>query len=94
MYTEREQEEYMKVWFSLAEEASRNGFTWPSLLENEEWNQYMATGMYRMPAKLILLSQKRQKKSCMCYRTYQYIVNTTEDFQKLGFPAEAWKWRE
>ncbi len=53
MYTEQEQKEYMKVWFSLAEEAGRNGFTWPSLLENEEWNQYMATGMYRMPVKHI-----------------------------------------
>ena len=67
MYTEQEQKDYMKVWFSLAEEVGRNGFTWPSLLENEEWNQYMATGMYRMPIKLILLFQKRQKKLCMCY---------------------------
>ncbi len=29
MYTEQEQKEYMKIWFSLAEEAGRNGFTWP-----------------------------------------------------------------
>lgn len=25
MYTEQEQKDYMKVWFSLAEEAGRNG---------------------------------------------------------------------
>ena len=92
MYTEQEQKEYMKVWFSLAEEAGRNGFTWPSLLENEEWNQYMATGMYRMPVNTYTaISKATEEIMYVLYRTYQYILNTAEDFQTLGFPAETWE---
>ncbi|HDR5194725.1 TPA: glutathionylspermidine synthase family protein, partial [Bacillus anthracis] len=92
MYTEQEQKDYMKVWFSLAEEAGRNGFTWPSLLENEEWNQYMATGMYRMPIKTYTaISKATEEIMYVLYRTYQYILNTSKDFQKLGFPAETWE---
>lgn len=95
MYTEQEQKDYMKVWFSLAEEAGRNGFTWPSLLENEEWNQYMATGMYRMPIKTYTaISKATEEIMYVLYRTYQYILNTSKDFQKLDFQLKRGKLRE
>ncbi|WP_439876433.1 glutathionylspermidine synthase family protein [Bacillus mycoides] len=92
MYTEKEQEEYMKIWFSLAEEAGRNGFTWPSLLESEEWNQYMATSMYRMSVRTYTaISKATEEIMYVLYKTYQYITNTPAQFQKLGFPPETWE---
>lgn len=32
-------------WFVLSEQACTRGFTWPSLLEHNEWCQYMSTGI-------------------------------------------------
>ena len=55
----------------------------------------MATGMYRMPIKTYTAISKATEEIIMCYiERINYLLNTTKDFQKLGFPAETWELRE
>ncbi len=48
LYDKFDQEEYMKIWFDLVNKAEKDNFTWSSLLEDDEWNQYMSTSLYKM----------------------------------------------
>ncbi|MGG2066136.1 glutathionylspermidine synthase family protein [Bacillus sp. S14(2024)] len=92
MLSEYEEKQYMKKWFSLSEKAAEGGFTWPSLRENDEWCQYMSTGIYRMPAKQFEAIQiATVHVRDIFQRTYEYLREYREGFLKLKFPIETWE---
>ncbi|GAB6499168.1 glutathionylspermidine synthase family protein [Bacillus cereus] len=92
MLNEKQQMDYMKLWFDLSEKAAADGFTWPSLLENNEWNQYMAIGMYKMKKEQYdEIMQATKLVSIIFERIYQYIIEEKSAFLKLKFPIEAWE---
>ncbi len=55
MLDNQQQQDYMKKWFALSEQACSRGFTWPSLLENDEWCQYMSTGIKKSKKRNIII---------------------------------------
>lgn len=90
MLNDKQQMDYMKLWFDLSEKAAADGFTWPSLLENNEWNQYMAIGMYKMKKEQYdEIMQATKLVSIIFERIYQYIIEEKSAFLKLKFPIEA-----
>lgn len=92
MYTEEQQTAYMKKWFNLVEKAGKKGFTWASLLENDEWCQYMATGIHKMDSTDYnkILNATIEVKDIF-QRVYQYLIENREAFLKLKLPIEFWE---
>lgn len=87
LYKNFEQEEYMKIWFGLVEKMNQEGFIWSSLLENEEWNQYMSPSLYVMSEPIwndIHIATLRITH--LLQKTYEIIKQNRELLFKLKIP--------
>lgn len=92
LYTVFNQEEYMRTWFQLVAEMEKEGFIWSSLLENDEWNQYMSPSLYVMKkADWDRIMEATRHITSILQKTW-YILNQDKDlFFKLGLPFSTWK---
>jgi len=87
LYTNFQQEEYMKIWFELVEKMNKEGFTWSSLLENDEWNQYMSPSLYVMNEPIWNDIQLATAHITHIFqKTYENIRDNRELLFKLKIP--------
>ncbi|MFF2531437.1 glutathionylspermidine synthase family protein [Brevibacillus sp. NPDC058079] len=92
LYTTFEQESYMRTWFELVSVMEKEGFTWSSLLENEEWNQYMSPSLYTMQKaewERIMLATNRI--TSVLQKTWHIVANNRNLFFKLNLPISSWE---
>jgi len=79
--------EYLKKWLEINDKMILNGFTWGSLLENDEWNQYMSFDVYKMNKELWdNINQATKDIGNIYQKTYEYVFNNFKYLQKLGLP--------
>ncbi|MDR5025380.1 glutathionylspermidine synthase family protein [Bacillus thuringiensis] len=89
---DKQQEEYMKNWFSLSERAATHGFTWPSLLEDDEWCQYMSTGIQKIKKEEYNdITEATNKVKLVFQRIYEFLLESHEGFLQLKLPTELWE---
>ncbi|PFK18057.1 glutathionylspermidine synthase family protein [Bacillus cereus] len=87
-----QQQDYMKKWFTLSEQASMHGFTWPSLLENDEWCQYMSTSIKRIKKEEYYdIIEATNLVKTIFQRIYEYLLESYEGFLQLKLPTELWE---
>ncbi|MED2934995.1 glutathionylspermidine synthase family protein [Bacillus wiedmannii] len=92
MLNEQQQQEYMKKWFTLSEQASMRGFTWPSLLENDEWCQYMSTSIKKIKKEEYYdIIEATDLVKTIFQRIYDYLLESYEGFLQLKLPTELWE---
>lgn len=92
MLNEQQQQDYMKKWFTLSEQASMHGFTWPSLLENDEWCQYMSTSIKKINKKEYYdIIKATDLVKTIFQRIYEYLLESYEGFLQLKLPTELWE---
>ncbi|NRQ71809.1 glutathionylspermidine synthase family protein [Bacillus cereus] len=92
MLNEQQQQDYMKKWFTLSEQASMHGFTWPSLLENDEWCQYMSTSIKEINKKEYYdIIEATDLVKTIFQRIYEYLLESYEGFLQLKLPTELWE---
>ncbi|PEW74444.1 glutathionylspermidine synthase [Bacillus thuringiensis] len=92
MLNEQQQQDYMKKWFTLSEQASMHGFTWPSLLENDEWCQYMSTSINKINKnKYYDIIEATDLVKTIFQRIYEYLLKSYEGFLQLKLPTELWE---
>ncbi|OPD43750.1 glutathionylspermidine synthase [Bacillus cereus] len=92
MLNEQQQQDYMKKWFTLSEQASMHGFTWPSLLENDEWCQYMSTSINKINKKEYYdIIEATDLVKTIFQRIYEYLLKSYEGFLQLKLPTELWE---
>ncbi|OWT48977.1 glutathionylspermidine synthase family protein [Bacillus sp. K2I17] len=92
MLNEQQQQDYMKKWFTLSEQASMHGFTWPSLLENDEWCQYMSTSIKKINKKEYYdIIEATDLVKTIFQRIYEYLLESYEGFLQLKLPTELWE---
>ncbi|MGQ7230535.1 glutathionylspermidine synthase family protein [Bacillus cereus group sp. Bce029] len=92
MLNEQQQQDYMKKWFTLSEQASMHGFTWPSLLENDEWCQYMSTSIKKINKKEYYdIIEATDLVKTIFQRIYEYLLKSYEGFLQLKLPTELWE---
>lgn len=91
LYETFNQEEYMKIWFQLVEEMEREGFSWPSLLENDEWNQYMSPSLYEMPREVWQnIQTATYKVTQVLQKTVDLLKENPQFLHKLSIPYKLW----
>ena len=91
LYQTFDQMNYMRTWFKLVEKMEKEGFTWASLQENDEWNQYMSPSLYTMPQKRwneVMEATKNIQHVLM--KTYRYLYEHKELLTKLNLPFSTW----
>ncbi|WPS85707.1 glutathionylspermidine synthase family protein (plasmid) [Brevibacillus halotolerans] len=96
MYATFEQESYMRTWFELVSKIEKDGFTWSSLLENEEWNQYMSPSLYTMQkTEWERIVEATNRITSILQKTWMLLRNNRDIFFKLNFPISTWEtvWR-
>ncbi|KFK76633.1 glutathionylspermidine synthase preATP-grasp family protein [Bacillus cereus] len=92
MLNEQQQQDYMKKWFTLSEQASKYGFTWPSLLENDEWCQYMSTSINKIKKEEYYdIIEATDLVKTIFQRIYEYLLESYEGFLQLKLPTELWE---
>ncbi|EOO70477.1 hypothetical protein IIC_04607 [Bacillus cereus VD021] len=92
MLDNQQQQDYMKKWFVLSEEACTRGFTWPSLLENDEWCQYMSTGIKRIKKEEYNnITGATELVKNIFQKVYKYLLESDEGFLQLKLPTELWE---
>ncbi|WP_163147413.1 glutathionylspermidine synthase family protein [Bacillus paranthracis] len=92
MLNEQQQQDYMKKWFTLTEQASMHGFTWPSLLENDEWCQYMSTSIKKIKKEEYYdIIEATDLVKTIFQRIYDYLLESYEGFLQLKLPTELWE---
>ncbi|MDA2230960.1 glutathionylspermidine synthase family protein [Bacillus cereus group sp. Bc227] len=92
MLNEQQQQDYMKKWFTLSEQASMHGFTWPSLLENDEWCQYMSTSIKKINKREYYdIIEATDLVKTIFQRIYEYLLKSYEGFLQLKLPTELWE---
>ncbi|EJR05452.1 hypothetical protein II7_05379 [Bacillus cereus MSX-A12] len=92
MLNEQQQQDYMKKWFTLSEQASMHGFTWPSLLENDEWCQYMSTSINKIKkGEYYDIIEATNLVKTIFQRIYEYLLESYEGFLQLKLPTELWE---
>ncbi|EJR25897.1 MULTISPECIES: glutathionylspermidine synthase family protein [Bacillus cereus group] len=92
MLNEQQQQDYMKKWFTLSEQTSMHGFTWPSLLENDEWCQYMSTSIKRIKKEEYYdIIEATNLVKIIFQRIYEYLLESYEGFLQLKLPTELWE---
>lgn len=91
LYEKFDQESYMKIWFDLVLKMSREGFTWSSLLENDEWNQYMSPSLYTMSKiQWERIMEATNQITNVLQRTWELLKNEPDLFLKLNLPISSW----
>lgn len=91
LHTNFDQMNYMKTWFELVAKMENEGFTWSSLLENDEWNQYMSPSLYTLAKKRWeSLNKATEEVTNLFQKMWHIIVNDNELFLKLRLPNETW----
>ncbi|MFE7998030.1 glutathionylspermidine synthase, partial [Bacillus cereus] len=91
MLDNQQQQEYMKKWFALSEQACTRGFTWSSLLENNEWCQYMSTGIKRIrKEEYNNIIEATELVKIIFQKVYKYLLESHEGFLQLKLPTELW----
>ncbi|MEZ2369576.1 glutathionylspermidine synthase family protein [Bacillus sp. RCC_6_1] len=92
MLNEQQQQDYMKKWFTLSEQASMHRFTWPSLLENNEWCQYMSTSIKKIKKEEYYdIIKATDLVKTIFQRIYEYLLESYEGFLQLKLPTELWE---
>ncbi|BCD02777.1 glutathionylspermidine synthase (plasmid) [Bacillus cereus] len=92
MLDNQQQQEYMKKWFALSEQACTRGFTWSSLLENDEWCQYMSTGIKRIKKEEYNnIIEATELVKIIFQKVYKYLLESHEGFLQLKLPTELWE---
>lgn len=91
LYEVFNQESYMKTWFELVSEMEKDGFTWSSLLENDEWNQYMSPSLYTMSkAQWDQVREATVKIHSIFQATWRILQSNRDLIYKLNLPPSAW----
>lgn len=82
-------QEYLKNWNNLNDEMRERNFIWGSIVENEEYNQYMSPSLYMEKKKDWEEKQRVSKQVFAVYqKTYQLLVEFPWLFEKLHMPKE------
>ncbi|MEX3623570.1 glutathionylspermidine synthase family protein [Viridibacillus arvi] len=83
---------YLNKWMEIQNELSTKGFTWASLLENEEWNQYMSLDVLPFTKEEIEEIQSDTLKfSQLVQSTYRLVMKYPKYFSMLGLPINTWE---
>lgn len=91
LYTSFNQESYMKTWFELISKMEKEGFTWGSLLENDEWNQYMSPSLYTMTqSHWETIREATVRIHAVFQKTWRIIQENHELLFRLHLPPSAW----
>ncbi|WCF11451.1 glutathionylspermidine synthase family protein (plasmid) [Paenibacillus thiaminolyticus] len=91
LYLNFNQKDYMKTWFELVKKMEAEGFTWSSLLENEEWNQYMSPSLYTMSnSRWQEIMEASTRITQILQKTWFIIRSDRKLFYKLKLPLSTW----
>lgn len=85
------EEAYLKRWLELEQKVASEGFTWATLYENYEDNQYMSDSLLHVPVSLV---QEVENASRAVYdilaKTYQRILADHSLIHRLGISVYVW----
>ena len=84
--------EYLKKWVECHNELASCGFTWASLMENDEWNQYMSLDVLQVKSSVVqeILEDTRNFTN-LVQATYRLVMKHPEYFSMLGLPVDTWE---
>jgi glutathionylspermidine synthase len=86
-----EAERYLKKWLEVEKKAAAKGFTWATLYENYEDNQYMSDSLLVVPQSLITeLENASRAVNDIFAKTYEQIVKDRSVIHKLGISVFLW----
>ncbi len=85
------QETYLKNWEELERKVSEKGFTWGSLYENYEDNQYMSDSLLLVPGGMAREIENASRAVHDIYtKTFEQIGKNPEVLHDLGLPLMLW----
>lgn len=83
------QQDYIRTWTRLHEKMIERGFTWTTLFENDEWNQYMSPDVLMMDkSDADRLREDTVIVGKLIQSTYNIIMNNFNYLMKLKLPKE------
>ncbi|WP_100373383.1 glutathionylspermidine synthase family protein [Bacillus sp. FJAT-45037] len=86
-----QQEQYVKRFDDLYEKMVSAGFTWPTLYDNYEDNQYMSDSMLDMPSGMYNeIIQATRAVDDIYKKTYSMIRKHPNCIHRLGIPVMLW----
>ncbi|MGO4889766.1 glutathionylspermidine synthase family protein [Anaerobacillus sp. MEB173] len=86
-----EPEVYLKRWEAIERKVAAKGFTWATLYENGEDNQYMSDSLLIVPPPVVRELENASKAvNDIFQKTYEQIVNDRSSIHKMGIPVSLW----
>lgn len=84
--------QYFQEWMTAHEDLLECGFSWASLMENEEWNQYMSLDVMSFSSEFM----EELQFDTICFTrlvqaTYKLVMKHPKYFSMLGLPIDTWE---
>lgn len=84
-------ETYLKNWEAVEQKAREKGFTWATLYENYEDNQYMSDSLLLVPRQMAYELENASRAVHDIYqKTYEQIGKNPSVLHQLGLPIMLW----
>lgn len=84
-------ETYLKSWEAVERKVAEKGFTWASLYENYEDNQYMSDSLLLVPEMMVREIENASRAAHDIFsKTYEQIVKNPHTIHELGLPIMLW----
>ncbi len=82
---------YLKNWEAVEKKVAKKGFTWTTLYENEEDNQYMSDSLLQVPYSMTYEIENATRAVHDIYiKTYEQIIRHPAVLHELGLPIMLW----
>ncbi|MFC0561007.1 glutathionylspermidine synthase family protein [Halalkalibacter alkalisediminis] len=86
-----EADAYLKRWLELERKVSAKGFTWATLYENYEDNQYMSDSLLVVPSSLVREVENASRAvNDIFAKTYEQILKDRSVIHKTGISVFLW----
>ncbi|WP_078428135.1 glutathionylspermidine synthase family protein [Alkalihalobacterium alkalinitrilicum] len=86
-----QQELYLKSWEAVEKKVAEQGFTWATLYENYEDNQYMSDSLLLIPDMMMREIENATRAAHDIFtKTYEQIVKNPHTIHDLGLPIMLW----
>lgn len=85
-------ETYLKSWEAVEKKVFEKGFTWATLFENGEDNQYLSDSLLVLPQEMAReIKYATNAVHDIFQKTYQQIVKNPSVMHQLGMPIMLWE---
>ncbi|MCT8138098.1 glutathionylspermidine synthase family protein [Anaerobacillus sp. CMMVII] len=86
-----QQQSYLKNWEAVEKKVSAKGFTWATLYENYEDNQYMSDSLLLVPRGMAYEIENASRAVHDIYtKAFERICKDPSTLHQLGFPVMLW----